>query len=254
MKRALWARAAGWILLVAPITAPAADMRVPVAVPVYVPVPFTWTEVYIGANTGGAWADGNLTSNLSGLTASTSRSGLIGGGQLGFNYQFSSIVVGAEWDVDRTWLDSTGNALIIPVFGTLQGEADTRWVSTLTGKFGVALDHVLVYGKGGAAWAGDKATITNLTTGVSLSASNTVSGWTAGGGVEWAFAPSLSAKLEYDFVGLQNWTLPVLTVFPPSARSFTMSRDIQMVKVGFNYRLSWDSWPNYWLRCGPGCF
>src|SRR2546428_420348 len=81
------------------------------AAPVYVAPPFSWTGFYIGGNIGGAWANGNVTDSLFGLSASTSRSGFIGGGQLGFNYQFTNVVLGAEWDFDWTSLNATGNGV-----------------------------------------------------------------------------------------------------------------------------------------------
>ena len=65
---------------------------------------------------------------------------------------------------------------------------------------------VLLYGKAGGAWVDNNATITNLNTGASISASNRNSGWVVGGGVEWAIAGNWSAKLEYDFVKLDDLT------------------------------------------------
>jgi opacity protein-like surface antigen len=58
-------------------------------------------------------------------------------------------------------------------------------------------------------------TLTNVTTGgsISVSNSNSNSGWLAGAGIEWAFAPNWTAKIEYDFLGLNNqsFTVPVGT-------------------------------------------
>src|SRR4051812_4563424 len=82
----------------------------PAASPVY-----SWTGFYIGGNLGGAWARGSVNDSLFGLSASSDRSGFIGGGQLGVNYQFSNIVLGAEWDFDWTSLDATGNGRLFRV-------------------------------------------------------------------------------------------------------------------------------------------
>ena len=198
------------------------------------PPVFSWTGFYIGGNLGGAWARGSVNDSLFGLSASSDRSGFIGGGQLGVNYQFSNIVLGAEWDFDWTSLDATGNGRFVPGVGTLQGSANTRWISTLAARFGVVLGSgVLLYGKAGGAWVDNHATITNLNTGASISASNRNSGWVVGGGVEWAIAGNWSAKLEYDFVKLDDLT------FGPGpflGNTFTASREIQMFKVGLNYR------------------
>ena len=79
---------------------------------------FSWTGFYIGGNLGGAWARGTVSDSLFGLSASSDRSGFIGGGQLGVNYQFSNIVLGAEWDFDWTSLDATGNGRFVPGLGT----------------------------------------------------------------------------------------------------------------------------------------
>jgi outer membrane immunogenic protein len=215
----------------------AADLRRPA--PAYTPPPppppvFSWTGFYIGGNLGGAWARGSVNDSLFGLSASSDRSGFIGGGQLGVNYQFSNIVLGAEWDFDWTSLDATGNGRFVPGVGTLQGSANTRWISTLAARFGVVLNNgVLLYGKAGGGWVDNNATVTNLTTGASISASNRNSGWVVGAGVEWAIAGNWSAKLEYDFLKLDD-----LTFGPGPFRgdTFTASREIQMFKVGLNYR------------------
>ena len=129
----------------------AADLRRPAYTPPPPPPPVAnWTGFYIGGNLGGAWARGSVNDSLFGLSASSDRSGFIGGGQLGVNYQFSNIVLGAEWDFDWTSLDATGNGRFVPGFGTLQGSANTRWISTLAARFGVVLGSgVLLYGKAG---------------------------------------------------------------------------------------------------------
>src|SRR5262249_61304858 len=68
----------------------------PVAPPVYLPPPLSWTGFYIGANLGGAWSQRNLTDTLLGLSLSNvnDKGAFIGGGQLGFNYQFGNFVLG----------------------------------------------------------------------------------------------------------------------------------------------------------------
>src|SRR5215831_21294566 len=76
--------------------ASAADLppRPPPAPPPVVVAPlFTWTGFYIGGNIGGAWLQGDLTTD-DGTTFSRSNAQFIGGGQLGFNYQFGAFVVG----------------------------------------------------------------------------------------------------------------------------------------------------------------
>src|SRR5437762_2968700 len=94
-------------------TALAAD---PSLAPVYAPPPvpiFTWTGFYFGGNAGGAWGNANLSESLGGQTWTTNGGGFIGGGQIGFNYQFGSTFLGIEWDADWTSLKSSGPSVAV---------------------------------------------------------------------------------------------------------------------------------------------
>lgn len=233
MRRSLLIGVCAATLAAAP--ALAADLSRPVytkAPPPPVPV-FSWTGIYIGANIGGAWTRDSVTDTLTGATFSTDNSGFIGGGQVGVNYQFSNFVIGAEWDMDGTSLSKTSPTVLTPI-GALQASTHTDWIMTLTGRAGLAFDRWLVYAKGGGAWVQDSATLANLTTGASITGSNTSSGWTVGVGAEWAFAPAWSAKLEYDFVRLDNNNFNTLP-----GDTLTFNRDINLVKAGVNYRFNW---------------
>ena len=167
----------------------------------------------------------------------------VGGGQVGANYQFNSFVVGVEGDFD--WFANNNNAAAVTAHGTtVQASNNGRWLTTLTGRLGYAFDHVLFYGKGGAAWVGsNNFTVTNAATGSSgsFSNNNTNTGWTAGAGVEWAFTNNWSARVEYDFVGLQNTSFTVPAAFPVVGGDVftTHNRNIQMATVGINYRFNW---------------
>ena len=119
----------------------------------------------------------------------------------------------------------------------------SAWVSTAAARFGVAFDRVLLYGKAGVGWVGaNDVTIANLTTGNALVlGGGSVNGWVVGAGVEWAFADSWSAKFEYDYLGRSGNTF-----FVPSGSPFlagdtftTGNRNLQMVKLGLNYRFNW---------------
>src|SRR6266699_1655612 len=100
MKKQLWLS----IVLVAMAgtsnVSPAADLPVGTYTPPPVIAPFTWTGLYLGGNIGGAWAQHNVSDSLLGLNFSqqTSNGVFIGGGQLGFNYQFGPLVLGVEGD------------------------------------------------------------------------------------------------------------------------------------------------------------
>jgi outer membrane immunogenic protein len=201
------------------------------------PVVGPWTGIYVGANIGGAWANGTVTDSLFGQTWSTDQSGFLGGGQVGFNYQISNVVFGAEWDFDWTSLSATGSGVSVPGVGVLQASANTDWVTTVAAKFGLAFDRMLFYGKAGGGWVGNNASINNLATGASITASTTNGGWLVGAGVEYALAPNWTTKVEYDYLGLRNWSWNTPGILLP-ADTFTVDRNIQMLKVGVNYKFN----------------
>jgi outer membrane immunogenic protein len=198
------------------------------------PPPFSWSGFYIGGEVGWAHANGSVSDSLFGLSVDSSHDGFLGGGVVGFNYQTSNIVFGVEGDFDWTSLSATGSGTFIPGVGVLQASAKTDWISSLAGRVGIAVaDRALLYVKGGGAWVQNSATIANLTTGVSASASNTNNGWLLGGGLEYAFASSWSAKVEFDYINLRSFTWNSV-LFP--GETFTASRNISELKVGLNYR------------------
>jgi outer membrane immunogenic protein len=205
----------------------------PLKAPPPAPPPFSWTGFYIGGEVGGLWSHGSLYDSLGLFDISTNHDGFIGGGEVGFNYQINNFVLGVESNFDWTSLSATGPGVIVPGVGTLQGSADTKWITTLAGRFGLAYNQWLFYGKGGAAWVGNTATISNLTTGASVSASNSRTGWLVGVGTEWAFDPHWSAKLEYDYINVDSFTFsgPVIP-----ADTWTVHRNIETLMVGINYR------------------
>jgi outer membrane immunogenic protein len=223
--------------LLTSLTASAADMRVKAPPAPPPPPPFSWSGFYIGGDLGGVWGSGTVTDSLFGLSVSTNHDGFLGGGVVGFNYQISNIVWGVEGDFDWTSLGVTGNGIPTAI-GTLQASANTDSISSLAGRIGFASDRALFYVKGGGGWVRNTASITNLLTGASVSASNTNSGWLLGVGLEWAFATNWSAKFEYDHLGLNSLSFNSVN-FP--GETFTASRNLDILKVGLNYRFDWGT-------------
>jgi outer membrane immunogenic protein len=223
--------------LMIPAAAEAADMRVKAPPAPPPPPPFSWNGFYIGGEFGGAFANGHVDDSLFGLDVSTNHDGFLGGGVIGFNYQVTNIVWGVEADFDATSLSVTGPGLVTAL-GTLQASAKTDWVTSLAGRIGIATDRVMFYIKGGGGWVRNTATITNLTTNVSVEASNSRGGWLIGGGLEWAFAPNWSTKVEFDYLGLNSFSWNSV-LFP--GETFTANRNISMVKAGLNFRFGGES-------------
>ena len=231
----------------------AADMPMK-APPPPPPLPvFSWTGFYVGDNIGGAWSRNTWTDTilLTNFNNGGNNGAFIGGGQVGVNYQVNNFVIGGEWDFDWAGNHNNGNGVITPA-GTIVVTNNNRWITTLAARFGVAVDHWLFYGKAGGGWVGNNnLTVTNLTTGVSLTCgtfgltncgSNT-GGWLVGAGFEYAITNNWTVKLEYDYLGLGNRTfvVPATALILPGDTFTSGNRNVQMVKVGFNYLFNWGA-------------
>jgi opacity protein-like surface antigen len=234
MKRA-------WLLFIAAFLAPssasfAADLRRPAPPEMMAPA-YNWTGLYIGANFGGAWASGTLTDNLTETSLSGDRSGVIGGGTAGYNWQVTpNLVFGIEGTIDGTSIGRTSGTVTVPILGVptaVQACVDSSWVATLAGRMGVTANNVLYYFKGGGVWLNNSATLTNAITGASVSASNTRGGGLAGIGIEYGFSSNWTLKIEYNWLG-GSWTNsdPLLP-----GDTFNVSRNINVFTVGANYKL-----------------
>ena len=189
----------------------------------------------------------DVTDTLFGLNFSNGNSNngvFIAGGQVGGNYQFGNFVVGLEGTFDWAAKNNSNHDRDCrsgSCGNIVQVTSNNTWVSTLAARFGVAFDRVLVYGKGGGAWVGNNSfTVTNVTTGVSVtgSNSNTTTGWVVGAGIEWAFATNWTVKAEYDYIGLSGRTIHHSSRVPvpsPGDTFTTGSNNIQMATVGVNF-------------------
>ncbi|BAT60475.1 hypothetical protein GJW-30_1_03018 [Variibacter gotjawalensis] len=163
----------------------AADLGRPVyKAPAAVAVPVTaWNGFYVGGNIGYGW--GRFDAD-----------GVTGGGQIGYNFQFSpNFVFGLEADVQGADIKS--------------GAVTTNLWGTVRGRVGYAFDNALVYGTGGYAWGRTELGALK----------DTRSGYAVGGGLEYAFAPNWSTKVEYLYVDLEG-----------------RAADFSVVRLGVNYR------------------
>jgi outer membrane immunogenic protein len=236
-------------------TAFAADLPpsapAPRAPAVYTPAPipnYNWTGLYIGGNLGASWQQGNFGDQFDNSFSANNRFTGTGGGQVGINYQFpNDVVVGAEAMFD--WRFNNGNTsdtvpLLIRPGGLSGGTAsltvNNQWLTTATGKLGYAFDQALVYAKAGGAWVGSNNPTININgQGTTISTSNSNWGWTVGGGFEYAFWGTWSARVEYDYVGLTNQILTLTNGGGglPAGEQFTGSgRNVQLITAGINYK------------------
>jgi outer membrane immunogenic protein len=206
--------------------------------PVYAPPPFTWTGFYIGPNVGGGWGQGTVTDNATGGTFGTGERGAFaGGGQLGYNYQVGNVVFGVEgfFDGIASGNNNTSNIVTGLAGHQFQGDANATWASTVAGRLGFTgpgFDHWLFYAKGGGGWVGSDAKISDLTNGLSVSSSSSQGGWMAGAGIEWAFAPNWTARVDYQYIGLNGFSVAPVFV---ADRFVVNNPNVQTVTFGINY-------------------
>jgi outer membrane immunogenic protein len=234
--------------------------------PAYVPPPplLTWTGFYAGLNIGGGWSSNSINNNnltaytdpvagglflLPGSTnGGSSAGGVVGGGQLGYNYQIGSFVVGAETDIHGTSMSSGGNnnsaaypspvtpgGVLVPLAPGGNPGVALNWFGTVRGRAGfLVIPNLLVYGTGGFAYGGVSGGLTGF--------ENTRTGWTAGGGVEWAFLPNWTAKLEYKFVDLDSGG--VTGAYTGYNYGYHDHPQFNIVSAGVNYRFNFGG-PSY---------
>ena len=224
-----------------------APPRAPAAYIPPAPPPFSWTGFYIVGNVGAAWTHGDVADSFGIINNNNSQHAVFaGGGQVGVNYQWSWLVVGVEADFD--WLannHNSSNSFIGPNGDAFQLSFNDRWITTVAARVGVAfptLNNWLFYGKAGGGWVGvNNPTLTDVTTGNSISFSNSSSdsGLLVGGGIEWAFAPNWTARIEYDKLFLDNRSFTVQSGALTGDTLTVFHRDVQTVTVGINYLFNW---------------
>jgi outer membrane immunogenic protein len=236
------------LLLVVAAPAAAADLRMPVkAAPAVVVAAYNWTGFYIGAHCGWAQTNTKTSNHADGgfddgdlLTYSNNANGATCGGQLGYNWQTSNIVLGVESDI--AWVGIDRELRNLGVSQDDMVKVEYSWLATFTGRFGFAFDRALVYAKGGAALARIKNTATDLDGGgIDPTDISEVSksrwGWTVGGGLEYGFTPNWSMKGEYMFANFGSYTSPLNL----DGDSYTHKNQLHTVKFGINYR--WGAAP-----------
>jgi outer membrane immunogenic protein len=211
------------------------------------PPTWTWTGVYIGVAGGGAFGRDPVVSTTGGppfvgsTVTTINPSGGIVGGTIGYNYQISRFVVGIENDISWNGLQGTGGNQP-PFAATFSNSVRGTWLDTLRGRVGITVDRALVYATGGAAFAGIQDSVAGPGVGASLT--NTVTGWTVGGGVEYLFLPNWSVKVEYLFVQFPTSTDPFNTFPPPGAfAGVTTHLSENIVRAGINWHFNLSAPP-----------
>ena len=226
----------------------AADLPSHRAPPVYVPPPmlptFTWTGFYVGGQVGYEFGRSRAVAFAPGLgvlaIAGGNSNGVIGGAHVGYNYALSALpifggfggahlVVGVEGDVDGSSARSSYalGGINVSTNDDIQGSA--------RGRLGIAVDRVLFYATGGAAFGGLSNTYINSLNGLADSYNHTRVGYTVGGGVEYAISNNLSVRAEYRHTDFGRVTDNLANAAAGAANASTREVD-NRVQAGFSYK------------------
>jgi outer membrane immunogenic protein len=308
----------------------------------YVAVPvFTWTGFYVGANVGAAWnrdrrddfglgnhttaggfavvpAAGGVFGTTGVFDRDSDRTSILGGVQIGYNWQMGGFVLGVEGDIQAIGnnnkrdglfgfggttngfglaatnaqiaaanIGAPGNVAFFGNQGGLLGSnrGGNDWFGTARVRAGFAVDRALFYVTGGLAFTdggddnhgfGGASNFGGTAVGVAAAApaffvagaplgvaatnnavwwgnnDNNNIGWALGGGMEYAFTNSLSAKIEYlhvefdrnknnfagtQTVGVTNTGAAIVNNGNFSGRN-NRNNGIDLVRVGLNFRFS----------------
>jgi outer membrane immunogenic protein len=246
MKKTIAAVATAIALASAPALAADLPMK---AAPMPAPV-WSWTGFYIGGHVGFGW--GQDETRIDSVTAGgvvapvnltfnqNSRSGFLGGGQAGYNWQAGAFVFGVQADIAGLDVRGTNPCLIL-----LTCTSKSDWLATATGRIGaVVLDRGLVYVKGGGAWLN-----TNHTTALNpavpgvpqiTNGSFTNDGWLVGMGTEWMITQNWTAFVELDYMRFDDKKVNFALIPAPAVTFNTnQTQTLAIAKAGVNYKFGW---------------
>lgn len=269
-------------VLAADLPRPAPVYKAPAAAPVYTwtgwyagaSAGYGWSNgnVNLGgtpvASNGTAGALATLAASIAALppVLKTDAKGFVAGGQLGYNFQTDRVVWGFETDL--SWADikgstaQTGTAVLPPfaplaVSDTATADGRLDWFGTVRGRLGyLIMDPLLVYATGGFAYGHAKSTTTVVAAFAPPqipffqtafgSAAATLTGWTVGGGLEYAFAPRWTLKGEYLYydLGSLNYSSTLTStslgaLFSQATVNSHAEFKGSIARVGLNYRFDW---------------
>ena len=196
------------------------------------PSSFNWTGPYVGGEIGFGW--GNAPSPYGIPSAATTfpfyqdpakQNGILGGVDIGFNYQFNALVLGVEADamIDGIRGDDGGSG------GDVNG-VEHKFNGSVRGRFGFAADRALFYGTGGVAFLSADATNTSASPPEKIGTNWT--GWTLGGGIEYAVTNNWTTRLEYRHTDYGS----SVARFPISGYAENINPVINTVMIGINYK------------------
>ena len=229
-------------LAVSAVSASAADMAArPVytkAAPAIAPMIYNWTGFYVGVNGGYGGTDTIVFGDTEDSPMGVKPRGGFGGGQIGYNWQFDSVVFGLEADVQASDIHQS---IVDLNFGD-PFSTKVDWFGTARGRLGYAFagTPLLAYLTGGLAFGNvvNDAGAGSLN-GAPYHYDDIRTGYALGGGLEYKFAPAWSIKAEYQYInlGTANPTNSAGVAFSGGVLNHEILREtaFHTGRVGLNY-------------------
>jgi outer membrane immunogenic protein len=213
--------------------ASAADLpaRMPTKAPDYVQPTASWTGFYAGVNVGGGWGSNDVTGGA--ISTTVKPNGVLGGGQVGYNWQTGGLLFGVEADIQGAGLQ--GSTAVTAGAESVTETDKLNYFGTVRGRLGFVQNAWLGYVTGGWAYTtiNRSGTAAGPVAGT-FSTNTSKSGYALGGGVEWMFAPRWTAKLEYLYLGFNGDTQTYTTLVPATTVTYGRLNE-NVVRVGANY-------------------
>jgi outer membrane immunogenic protein len=202
--------------------------KAPILPPVEV---FNWTGFYVGANVG--FASARASSDIMAIDTSRTLTGVIGGGQVGYNMQRGPWVFGVELDAQGSSQESTWSGIIGGGGGAaVSQQTSLPWFMTARGRIGYAFAPTwMIYVTGGGAWGEVKSVVTAPGAGT-FTWDQTRGGWVLGAGIEGMINRQWSWKVEYLHVDLGSSNTVLFGMAPAT---LGLTNDIG--RVGINLHL-----------------
>jgi outer membrane immunogenic protein len=189
----------------------------------------------------------------------------LGGIQAGYNWQVNRWLAGLESDLDWSAIKGGGisNFQIGQAPANFVANESIKWFGTVRARLGwLPIDNILLYGTGGLAYGRvDASAVVNSVFDVSVASaqfsficssgpncfvgntSQTLWGWTAGFGGEFAISSNVSLKAEYLYTNLGHINVDSIAAVAPVAGSAPSSFAanfgnvvFSVVRAGLNYK------------------
>jgi outer membrane immunogenic protein len=251
--------------LIASGTSALAQQKAPAKAPAYVAPAWSWNGVYLGVNVGWDWGEptgdrGAFFPGGIGLAVADGRvpgtldvrpDGAIGGGQIGVNWQTGPVIFGLEADIQASGIREERNFTVAgPGFPALPAqitaEERIRWFGTARARLGVTpVERALLYVTGGFAYGSVDSNVRiafpfpggGFDGDFSGGRSGTKTGWTAGGGFEYAWDNNWSVKAEYLYIDLGSDTVRLIDPnIPDDFVDYRFRHRDHIVRAGINYK------------------